>query len=54
VPVRRSIVVKVKRLVRAPKRPLMMLIPVPELQYTVEMGQVITEEAGSTDGSRGS
>ena len=53
-PVRRSNVVQVKRLVRAPKRPLMMPIPVPELRYTVEMGQVVTEGTGSTDGSRGS
>jgi hypothetical protein len=54
VPVRRSIVVQVKRLVRAPNRPLKMLIPVPELQYTVGMGEDVTEETGSTDGSRGS
>jgi hypothetical protein len=31
----------------------MMPIPVPELQHTVEMGQVVMEETGSTDGSPG-
>jgi hypothetical protein len=49
VPVRRSISVLVKKLVRAPKRPLIMLIQVPELQCTVETGQAVTEETGSTD-----
>jgi hypothetical protein len=38
----------VKRLVRASKRPLIMLIPVPKLQYTVEMEQVVMEETGGT------
>jgi hypothetical protein len=54
VPVRRSIVVQVKRLGIALRRPLMIEIPVPELQHMVEMGKVVTEETGSIDGSRGS
>ena len=45
--VRRSIVVQVKRLVRVSKRPLIMLMLVPELQYAVEAGQAVMEEIGA-------
>jgi hypothetical protein len=45
--VRRSIVVQVKRLVRVLKRPLIMLMLVPELQYVVEAGQAVMEEIGA-------